>query len=351
MWRELRILTLLIGLTAPAQAAPPPLTYLDDAGTRFLTVESFDGGRVGIALRTVGGPGAYGRWLGTGQQTPKGIEFSQKAEDGAPTGAVYLAAGGQSRLVVKLKPGQAGAVDAGLSGNYHHVTDEKIAALAKKDFEAAEKKLDESIKAASHKAPAEDKPAYAEWKKAWPELRDRLSVLSIPKPAVADPQAAATRVAPGPVTSLSPEKQAAYWVQRAETTAAAANLVLAGVPPGLKSGWEGNYEDGFGGSMEIFVVSNGDARFTLNAGRGPDGAGGTIEGRMPASTIKTAKDGTSTGEFTDNNTELKEGEQQTRLRFRRIGHFILIESQYAQRYAGSGWFDGIYIKRLPPKVE
>lgn len=351
MLSEFRIVILLVILSAPGLSAAPPVTYLDEAGARFITIETLEGGRLDVSLRTVGGPGSYGRWTGRGQQMPKGIEFSQKAEGDAAAGPLYLATGGQARLTVKLKPGQAGAQDAGLSGVYRHVSDEKVASLAKKDDDAAGKKLDEAFKMASHKAPAEDKPAYAEWKKAWPGLRDRLVALSTSRPAAPGQQATATKPVPGEAGGLSTEKQAAYWIQRAETTVAAMNFISAGVPLGLKSGWEGNYEDGVGGSIEIFVVSNGDARFNLTAARGPDGAGGNIEGRVPAKTIKTAKDGTSTGEFIDNNAELKDGEQQTLLHFRRIGHFLVVESQYAERYAGRGWFDGIYVKRPPAKEE
>jgi len=351
MLSDFRFVMLLAVLSAPVVSAAPPLTFMDEAGSRFITIETLEGGRVDVSLRTVAGPGSYGRWSGRGEQKPKAIEFSQTVDDGTAAGPVYVVTGGQARLTVKLKPGQPGAQDAGLSGVYRHVSDEKIASLAKRDEAAAGKNLDEAVRMASRKAPAEDKPAYVEWKKLWPGLRDQLVALSMSRaPAPGGPAAPVKPVA-GQAPALPPEKQAAYWMQRAETTAAAIHFISGGVPLGLKSGWEGNYDDGFGGSIEIFVVSNGDARFTLNAGRGPDGAGGNIEGRMPAKTIKTAKDGTSTGEFVDNNSELKEGEQQTLLHFRRIGHFLVVESQYAERYAGRGWFDGIYLKRPPLKEE
>ncbi len=353
MLLEIRTVILLLGiLSAQGLRALPPVTFLDEAGTRFITIETFESGKVAVSFRSVGGPGSYGRWLGTGEQMPKGLEFSRKVEDDAAAGPVYLATGGQSRLAVKLKPGQAGIQDAGLSGVYHHISDEKVASLAKKDYDAAEKKLDEAIKAASHKAPADDKPTYAEWKKAWPALRDRIVALSGAKtPTSKTPPGSTKPLSEQQTPAVSAEKQASYWIERAEATGRAISFIGPGVPMGLKPGWEGNYDDGFGGSIEIFVVTNGDARFNLNAARGPEGAGGNIEGRVPADTIKTAKDGASTGEFRDNNKALNDGKPQTLLHFRRTGHFLIIESQYAERYSRRGWFDGIFMKRPPPKDE
>ncbi len=329
-------------LSAQGISAAPPLTFLNETGTQFITMETLDGGKFRVALRSVGEPGSYWNRSGTGQKMPKGIEFSLKSGEGDPAGPVYLATGSATRLTVKLKPGQDGVQDDGLSGVYRHATDEKIALLAKKDCDAVEKKLNEAIKLASSKASAEDKPAYVEWKKAWPALRDRLFALNGSKWAAQVPGAAA----PEPS-----EKQAAYWMKRAEVIAAAINFISGEMPKGLKSGWKGNFDDGFGGAIEIFIVSNGDARFTINAARGQEGMSGMIEGGLPAKMIKTASDGTSTGEFTEKNTTLKEGEQPTHLHFRRIGHFLIVESRYAERYAGRGWFDGIYVMRPAQKDE
>lgn len=351
MLSDFRVVILLIVLSARAGSAAPPMTFMDEAGSRFITIETTEGGRVDVSLRTVAGPGAYGRWSGRGEQKSKGIEFSQAVDNPAAAGPVYVATGGQARLTVKLKPGQPGVQDAGLSGVYRHVSDEKIASLAKRDEAAADKNLDEAIRMASRKALAEDKPAYVEWKRLWPGLRDQLVALLTSRGAGPSRPTPAVKAVPGQATALPPEKQAAYWMQRAETTAAAINFISAGVPLGVKSGWDGNYDDGFGGSIEIVAVSNGDARFILKTSRGPDGAVGSIEGRMPAKTMSTAKDGTSKGVFTDRNPELKQGEQQILLHFRRIGHFLVIESQHAERYTGKGWFDGVYLKRPPPKQE
>ncbi len=339
---KFQVVLLVAILSAQGISAAPPLTFLNEAGNRFMTVEVLDGGKVRLSLRNAGEPGSYWNWSGTGQQTPKGIEFSLKAGEDEPAGPVYLAKESATKLTVKLKPGQTGVQDDGLSGVYRLITDEKIAQLAKKEYAAVEKKLDEAIKLASRKAPAADKPAYAEWKKAWPALRDRLSALTGPKSAAE---------ISGPAASEPVGQMATHWRQRSELAAAAINFISEEIPKGLKSGWEGKFADGFGGTMEIIMVSNGDAWFTINASRGGEGMSGMIEGGVPANTIKIANDGTSTGEFTEQNTRYKDGEQPARLHFRRIGHFLVVESQHAERHAGHGWFDGIYINRSSPNEE
>ncbi len=162
-----------------------------------------------------------------GEQTDKGIVFAQAVEEG-DRGAFYIATGGGGRLVVKLKPGQPGVPDGGLVGVYHHVTDDKIASLLKKDSELAEKKVEETLRLTAHHLAAEDRPAITEWKKRWPDLRNRLNAnASMPKPkAGAAPPATPTKPAtpppPGqPAATPSGKDQAAYYMTLAETAGTA----------------------------------------------------------------------------------------------------------------------------------
>lgn len=87
-----------------SSALQPPATFVNDSGTRFVTIEWKDFGKVVVAMRTSSEPGSYNRWLGDGRQTDKGIIFSQMAEDGGDRGIEYLATGGQSKLTVKINP-------------------------------------------------------------------------------------------------------------------------------------------------------------------------------------------------------------------------------------------------------
>lgn len=336
------VIFLLVAGSVQGFSAALPITYLDESGTKFIKVEALEEGKVRLSVRQSDLSGSGWSWSGMGEQKLDVIEFSLKSGEDESAGLVYLAKATATRLTVKLKPGQVGVQDERLSGVYRHVTDEKVDQLAKKEYAALEKSLDEAIKQASLKAPAEDKPGYTEWKKAWPALRDRLITASGPKSAAQGPAPAASEPA---------EKPASHWWQRSKLVAAAIGFISRETPRQLKSGWEGNYEDGFGGTIEIIVVSNGDARFTINVGRGAEGAGGMIEGGIPANTIKAAKNGGTIGDFVEKNISHKDGEQPTRLHFRRIGHFMIVESQHAERYAGRGWFDGIYIMRSSLKGE
>jgi hypothetical protein len=345
--------TLPAATPAPA-TLPPPATFQDDPGTRFITVEWHEGGKVKFALRTVGAPGQYGHWAGDGDQTDKGIVFAQTVEEG-DRGAFYIATGGQGRLVVKLKPGQAGVQDGGLVGTYHHITDEKLASILKKDSELAEKKVDEAVKAASRKLAAEDKPALAEWKKRWPDLRARLTVNAgkpTPKPgAAAPPQPPPTPPAVGQPATTTPsaKDQIAYYMALAETSGSAAAFVAQPLPPGVKPGWEGVYDDGFGGSLDVQQLKSGRVKFIINTSRLGGSATGTMEESVPPETVKDNPTGSEgTADYTDKNPEVKDPTQQTRLHFHRIGHYIIVESQYAERYANRGWFDGVYAKRPTP---
>ena len=333
---------------APAPGSPPPpSTYRDEANNRYITLEWIEGGKVNVNLRT-GSMGSYGRWAGRGEQTPKGIVFSQLADENAST-TEYIASGGGAKLTVKLKPGQKDAQDAGLSGVYVHISEEKVTSLLKKDAQDAEKRLDEAIRAASKKAPADDKAAYVEFKKRWPELRERLINAynsrdnDKPKKNPDDrPKAPTTKPA-----TVGNDKTAAQWMRQAEVTITAANFISPGVPAGLQPGWEGIYDDGFGGTVDLHIQKIGALKFELNCGRADGAYNGTFEHKvMPGPRLKEGKDSKeATAEFIDDNPEVKDSPQ-TQIKFHRIGHFVVIETTEAQRYANRGWFDGIYLKRL-----
>lgn len=336
-------------------APPPPITFQDESGNRFITLEYREDKKVKVAFRSVGAPGQYGRWFGDGEQTEKGIVFAQTVEEG-DRGAFYLATGGQGRLVVKLKPGQSGAQDAGLTGAYHHVSEEKIASLLKKDAELAEKKIEETLKTAAHRFAAEDKPAFAEWKKRWPDLHKRLIALSgevkfsasgvPPKPGeAAKPASTSTPASPA-------VEQAAHWMAVAETAGSATAFLSQPLPTGLKPGWEGLYDDGFGGSVDIQELKSGGIKITLNASRLGNAQSGTVEEFIGADKVKNNPTGTEgTADFLDKNPDVTDPAQQTQIHLHRIGHFLVVETQYAERYAGRGFFDGVYLKHPSPPAE
>jgi len=335
---------------APGAAPQPPTTFQDDAGSRFITLERHEDNKVKIALRTVGAPGQYGRWYGDGEQTDKGIVFAQTVEEG-DRGPSYLATGGQGRLVVKLKPGQPGAQETGLSGTYHHISDDKLTSILKKDSELAEKKVDETLKLAVHHFSAEDKPAFVEWKKRWPDLRNRLVALAEPTKFSAGAAPPKPGEAPKPATTAPPPagNSMAHWMALAETCGSATSFLSQPLTPGLKPGWEGIWDDGFGGSIDIQSLKSGGIKMTLSASRIGGAQSGTVEEFIPADKVKSNATGSeSNAEFVDNNPDVKDPTQQTRIKLHRIGHFLIVETQYAERYANRAWFDGVYIQHPPP---
>ena len=347
-------LLLLSSLRAAAPttgpALPAPSTFQDEAGTRFLTLEWHEDKKVKIALRTVGAPGQYGRWYGDGEQTDKGIVFAQTVEEG-DRGPSYLGKGGQGRLVVTLKPGQTGAQETGLSGTYHHISDDKLTGIIKKDAELAEKKIEETLKLAVHKFSAEDKPAFVEWKKRWPDLRNRLVALAEPVKFSAAGAPPKPGEAPKPVAAGSPPATSpmAHWMALAETCGSATSFLSQQLTPGLKPGWEGLWDDGFGGSIDIHALKSGGIKMILNASRIGGAQSGTIEELIPADKVKNnATNSESTAEFVDNNPDVKDPTQQTRIHLHRIGHYIVVDTEYAERYANRAWFDGVYAKRPTP---
>ncbi len=333
-------------------ALQSPATFRDDAGARFLRLEWQDFGKVHITLRTSSGPGSFSRWHGDGRQTEKVIAFTQTIEDGSESGTEYLATVGPSKLTVKIKPGQNKTQDVGVIGVYHRVTDEKLTSLAKKDSEAAEKLLNEGLKLAAKKAAAVDKPAFAEWKHRWPDLRSKLVSLGTKPSDAENKPPIASKPPVGQATPLQLEKTADQWMALAEISAAGLHFISQSIPAGTKLEWDGEYEDRFGGTVSLKTQKSGEMLFDFRCTRGKDSQEATYGGSCPPQTIKGGSDGKdATADFTDKNSDVKDGAQQTRVHFQRRGHFLIVDIEYPRLYMVRSWFDGVYLKRPPPPKE
>ena len=336
-----------VSFSAPAPAASgvvvSPGYFLEAAGTRILTIESQSEGKFSVSIFNLGSGGAYSRTVAIGELEDKGLVFGLRNEEG-DAGPKYLATASQTKLTVKIKPGQPGAADGGFSGNYSRMTEEKFSNVMKKDYEFTEKKLETAVRDLAKRLKPDDKPGLAEWKKRWPEIRDR--VVS-GKVKAAQP---ATASKPGFSTAVSQQKPASYWMGQAEALNGAINFVMNGVPLGLPPGWEGRYEDGFGGFVDLETRKSGDLVIELNSQRG-DSMNGKYDGRVPAKGIKPGRDGKEdTADFLDTNPDAtKDGAPAMHVKLHRIGNFLVVETTEAQRYAGKGWFDGVYIKRSRPE--
>jgi hypothetical protein len=331
-------------------AAPtPPLHFYDEARFRHLTLTQAEFGRFKVDIRFVGGPGECSKWEGSGTKKEKEFVFSRNVGEEENRGTVYIGTGGESRFLVKLKPKQEKALqDEGIVGEYRHVTEEKRFQLAKKELEAADKRLMELFKTMGKTLKGDDKPIAAEFKQRWPALRDRIMSLAYKAPA---PAATTTK----PPLGASPRTDDAsadknpdrLWAM-VEADSAEIGFVSGQIDPKVKETFDGDYNDGFGGSLSIYQnAQSGDVRFTLNCNRGADAQTGELTGAIPAKPIR--KDAPTDGwlDYTHKDEAVPDASKQIHIRLKRVGHYVIVESE---RNASKAWFDGIYRKQ-PPAVE
>lgn len=354
--RAHQILTVILILSfsgASLALVPPPIWYHDGAN-RFLKLTLADFGKTYVELRTVGAPGEASRWNADGEKKEKEIVFARSVGEDEERGTYYVATATEASFRVKIQPGKEKIMqDEGVVGNYQRLTEDKRLLLAKREFEAAEKRLDATHKLILKTTATADKPVLADIKLRWPALRERiLSLRDKPKPA-----AAASAKPPigsmGKPAADSPELIPERWHAKTELTGTQIGLVSAALDTKIKDGWDGDYSDGFGGSVNLLMQPDGKLSFTLNCSRGSDAQSGTLAGAtLPKSDTKTpGATKVLSAEFVDSNAEVKDAALQSRVRFLRSGHYLIIDTNNAERYSGRGWFDGVYRKQSPPPAE
>ena len=273
-------------------------------------------------------------------------------EDGEEKGLEYLASISQSKVTVKINAVKGKPQEGELVGVYHRVSDEKITAFARKDSEASDKKMDEALKLAAKNAAVVDKPALAEWKRRWPDLRIKLSSRKVKPDLNAMNPAVIAKAQLGQSKPAHAEKTTAHWMALAEASAAGMAFIGQKLPSGVAAGWDGEYDDGFGGSLTLKLQKSGELEFSFRCTREADSEEGYYAGKCPANLVKEIDGGKeATAEFNDKNEEVKDSAQKTHVQFQRLGRAVLVEIEYPRSFMNRAWVDGIYVKRPPIKPE
>ena len=332
----------VLALSALAQPAGPAY-YYDEAGQRHLTVTSTGGSRVEVRVRWASEPGSTGEWLGQGTRTDNQLSFAAVVDEGQDRGAFFITKGGESKQEILFRPGQRMPQDPGILGSYRRVSDEKRLQLAKKEFQAADERLADVLKAASRAWPSVDKPVASDWKGRWPALQERWMEIAWQPPATTS--AGAKPVPPqsfAPKQAPSFEKDAGWWLKRAEATAMAYRFTQQPPDPLGKGEWEGDYDDGFGGRVSIRRALDGRLRVNLSCTRGNEFQGGDMEGAIPVEAVKE-KGSEASAEAVFRQAEVPEDARDVQVILRRKGGFLWVETKRKIAPPGSrAWFDGIY---------
>jgi hypothetical protein len=336
-----RWMLLLLSGTALSQifaAEPSPTVhYFDEVGFRHLSLKPVSGNHLEVSVRWAADPGSMSSWTGQGDRRENQIVFAAVVEEGQDRGAFFIAKGGESKMEVSFRPGQKMPPDPGILGVYRHVSDEKLTQLMKKEFQAAEDRLAATLKASRSTWPGSDKAVAGDWKSRWPVLRERWMKIAYQAPEPAKPKPGPLMPAPAKDAAL-PEKDANYWLKLAQATALGYSFMQQ--PPDMKSdgGWDGEYDDGFGGHASLRRSKDGKLRVTLSCTRGGELQGADLSGTIPAEAVKETKgEATAESVFTE-----QEGTKQTNVSLRRKGGFLWLEVQSKQPQNTAAWLDGIY---------
>jgi hypothetical protein len=337
------VLAILAVADAAGAAAPPPAHYFDDATGRHVSITESDFGKVSVVFRMTG-PGNSYRWYGEGTKKEKEITFSQIVGEGQEAGTAFVAKVGESRLEVGYKPGQRMPVDNGINGEYRRITEDKRLGLAKKEASVADDTLANVLRVTPRAWSGESRSVAGDWKARWPDLRSRWMnlVLKLPPPPPAPNSSAKPPLGSDGKSSGALAPTADYWITYVETTAMGIGFINGPLDKVVPPNWDGEYDDGFGGHVSLRLGADGDLRVSLTCARGPEGAAGELFVKVAKSGLGKEKNGELTARHTHQDRELKAEEKQAVIKLRKAGHFVIVETENAQRYCGRAWFDGIY---------
>jgi hypothetical protein len=317
-------------------AEPTVLRFYDEETMRHLSLKEEGFGRTTVTVRSASEPGNAGTWVGNGDRKDKTLFFSRIVGEGEDRGTVFLAEIGESKVKIDYKPGQREPMDAGINGEYRRTSEAKFLQLAKKEFQAANDRLIEGLKLATKSWQASDRPALMQWKEQWPALRERWMAAAMGKSqAPVDAKAKTT-------TPAAAEKPTEYWLYLAQATTQGFYFVSAMPDAKTGLGWDGEYDDLGGGHASVRLSKDGKLRLTLSSLRINEEEAGILDATAPPDKIVTGKNGDLSAEFTVVDPEVADPAKLPRIRLKKIGRYLWVETENTQKSAGRGWFDGIY---------
>jgi len=317
-------------------AASPaePSNYFDEVNKRHLTIEAGSFGNTQIGIRFAGDPGSSALWMGQGQPKDKELIFARIVSEGEDRGTFFIAKISESKVEIEFKPQQKAPQDAGINGTYRRVNESKLLQLSKKEFQAADDRLQNSLRMATKNWDRKDRPALDIWKIQWPTLRQRW--LNLTNSPVTPPTSTTAKQA------SSSEKTAKDWLHAAQATARGYYFVETLPDPKTSLDWDGEYDDLGGGHASLRLGADGKLRVSLSSYRAEGEEAATIEGTTTPDQITKGKNDELIADFSVLNPEVTDPEKQAHLRLTKFGHYLHIETQNTERYASRGWFDGIY---------
>ncbi|WP_395742671.1 hypothetical protein [Prosthecobacter sp.] len=326
--------------TAWGRGAETVVHYYDEEGMRYLTLRNTSATGVEVLLRNASEPGSTGIWTGQGNRKDNVVTFAAAVDEGQDRGSYFIAKGGESKMEVLFKPGQKMPQDVGILGIYRRVSDDKRLQLARKEFQAAEGRLNAALKEAPHLWAGPDKTVPGEWKARWPWLLGRWMKIAYqpPEPKQVKP---AQPFSSGKET-ISPEKDAQYWLKLAQVTAVAYAFVLQAPDPKSMGAWDGEYDDGFGGHVSIRRAKDGKLRVNLSCTRVNENQGSDLAGQIPAESVKTKNDESTAGAvFIEG--DVPDDAKEISITLKRKGGFLWVETKRKVAPPGAlSWHDGIY---------
>lgn len=335
------VLALFVSAICVRGAEPPKLAYFyDEEGMRYLTLRQASATGVEVVVRWASEPGSTGMWTGQGNRKDNVVTFAAVVEEGQDRGSYFIAKGGESKMEILFKPGQKMPQDPGILGIYRRVSDEKRLQLARKEYQAADERLNAALKEAAHTWSGVDKLMPAEWKSRWPALLGRWMKISYQPPEPEKVEKPAPPTSTGKDT-FSPERDVQYWLKYAQVTAAAYGFIQQSSVM-KSSSWDGEYDDGFGGHVSIRRAKDGKLRVNLTCTRVNENQGADLAGQIPAEAVKSQNDeNTAAAVFIE--PDVPENAKEVSITLKRKGGFLWVETKRKASPPGSlSWFDGIY---------